>query len=347
MEKESSAQFILATGVGSLPHLNIKQACDFIENNFREGIIFWPQLTRYSFNENMYVQFSQGIPGVVVEETKKRIYLDNASQNFLKDMEESYLHILNNDYEYFAIREDYAAGFYEMLSRSKLLKGLEYFKGQTIGPISFGLTVTDQNGQAIIYHPEISEILVKVLTLRVKWQIRKIKAQNPELKIIIFIDEPYLVSVGTSFVTLKKEKIISDINELVKVIHEEGALAGIHCCGNTDWGVVLETELDILNFDAFSYLDNLLLYSGYLKKFLDRKGILAWGIVPNDKEALESSNVESLAKIIEKTGKEKNILRNNVLITSSCGCGTLSETLAEQINRLAIAVADKLSKKNH
>jgi hypothetical protein len=343
MERNFFDKPFLATGVGSLPHLEIKSACDFIENNFRDQIVFWPQLTKRSFNENMYVQFSQGLPGVTVDTQARKIYIATEKNNFLKEMEEAYLRSLNNDYEYFAVGQEYAAGFYEMLSRIKKLNNLKYFKGQIIGPISFGLTVTDQDGQAVIYNPDLSEIIVKVLTMKVKWQIRKIKNQNPKLKILIFIDEPYLVSIGTSFVAIKKEKIINNINELIDAIHAEGALAGIHCCGNTDWGMVLETKLDILNFDAFSYLDNLLLYSDSLKKFLDNQGILAWGIVPNDKEALVNSNIDILLGKIKNTGEKKNILRNNVLITPSCGCGTLSEQLAEEVHALAVGIANKLS----
>lgn len=345
MEKEFSRRFFLATGVGSLPHLNVKQACDFIENNFQNQILFWPQLVKRSFSENMYVQFSQGLPGIRVDKEAKKIYMDTGAETFLKDMEESYLHALNKDDEYFAIGEEYAAGFYEMLSRRALFNRTEYFKGQVIGPISFGLTVTDQNNQAIVYNPDLSEILVKVLAMKVKWQIRKIKNINPSLKIIMFIDEPYLVSIGTGFVTIKKEKIINDINELIDIIHEAGALAGIHCCGNTDWGIVLETNLDILNFDAYNYLNNLLLYSSALNKFLERQGILAWGIVPNEKESLLQATADTLVKIIETTGQGKNILKNKVLITPSCGCGTLDEFSAEKVHRLAGQIADTLAKK--
>ena len=262
-------------------------------------------------------------------------------------MEEAYLHALNKDYEYFAVGEEYAAGFYEMLSRRGLLNRAEYFKGQVIGPISFGLTVTDQNNEAIVYNPDLSEILVKVLAMKVKWQIKKIKNRNPALKIIMFIDEPYLVSIGTSFVAIKKERIINDINELIDIIHEEEAWAGIHCCGNTDWEMVLETKLDILNFDAYNYLDNLLLYSSALNKFLGRQGILAWGLVPNDKESLSQATVSTLVKIIETADREKDILKNNVLVTPSCGCGTLDEPSAEKVHQLAGQIADTLAKKKY
>ena len=134
MEKEFSNKFFLATGVGSLPHLNVKQACDFIEENFKNQILFWPQLVKRSFSENMYVQFSQGMPGVKIDREAKRIYIDTGLETFLKEMEEAYLHALNKDYEYFAVGEEYAAGFYEMLSRRALLNSAEYSRLDRLGP---------------------------------------------------------------------------------------------------------------------------------------------------------------------------------------------------------------------
>jgi hypothetical protein len=40
--------------------------------------------------------------------------------------------------------------------------------------------------------------------------------------------------------------------------------------GNTVWSLLLETRLDILSFDAYSYLENLSLYPKGLKTFLER-----------------------------------------------------------------------------
>jgi len=177
MDKNFFKKPFLATGVGSLPHLDVGQACDFIEDKFKKEIIYWPQLVKRSFSENMYVQFSEGIPGITVDAQAKKIYINAGSDNFLKEMETSYLHALNNDTDYFSIGPEYAAGFYEILSRDKLLSSLEYFKGQVIGPISFGLTITDQDGQAVIYNSDLSEILVKVLAMKARWQIKKIKSQ--------------------------------------------------------------------------------------------------------------------------------------------------------------------------
>lgn len=345
MENFLPPKKFFATGVGSLPHIDARTACQFILNNFKENLIFWPQMVKRSFLENMYVQFSQGLPGVVIEKEKQRIYFDTGSEDFLNEMEKAFNASLESDIDYFAISEEYALGFYEMLKLIQDLKDIVCFKGQIIGPISFGLTLKDQNNQPVFYNKDLQEIITKTLAMKAKWQIKKVRSKNEKLKTIIFIDEPYLVSVGSSYINLKKDDVVSQINEVALAIHEEEALAGIHCCGNTDWGMVLETQIDILNFDAYNFLETILLYPQQLKSFLGRGGILAWGIAPTTDAANEKNIKNLLIDKILKIGLEKDMLQNQIIITPSCGCGTLSAELAEEILKLSVGIAEGLNNK--
>ena len=65
-------------------------------------------------------------------------------------------------------------------------------------------------------------------------------------------------------------------------------------------GIVLNTKLDIVNFDAFFFAHNFSLFSDDIEKFLNRDGIIAWGIVPTlDVDALENTNINELIDIFE------------------------------------------------
>lgn len=333
----------LACGIGSFPSIDPKEACQFIHNYFKDDIIFWPQLTRKNFLENMYVQFSQGMPCVEIDNNNKTVFINNEKNNFEEELESSLGHYLDGDLDYFAISKDYACGFHAMLDLASKNK-YDFFKGQIIGPISFGLSVKQKNQQAVIYNQELYQAIVKVLIMKASWQIREIKKASPKSKIIIFIDEPYLVSVGSSFVSLDKSKIISDLNEIIQAIHENDAIAGIHCCGNTDWSIILEAQIDILSFDAYNYLDNLLLYKNEIKRFLSRDGILAWGIVPTSGGAsLEINKQESIEKIKQAVKKTEGLLPQEGIITPSCGTGTLDLETAKKIHVVACELAHDLS----
>ena len=94
---------------------------------------------------------------------------------------------------------------------------------------------------------------MKQSAFNARWQIRQLK--QTRANVILFVDEPYLSSFGSAFISLSREQVISLLNEVFDAIHAEGALAGVHCCGNTDWSVLLETSVDILNLDAYGYLE--------------------------------------------------------------------------------------------
>lgn len=335
----------LACGVGSVPFIDPKEASQFVHNHFKDDIIFWPQLSRRNFLENMYVQFSQGMPCVEIDNDKKTIFINNEKDNYEEELESCLQHYLDGDLDHFSISENYASGFYAMLDFASKNK-YDFFKGQLIGPISFGLSIKQKNQQAVIYNQDLYQATIKALAMKAAWQIREIKKANSKTKIIIFIDEPYLVSVGSSFVSLSKEKIISDINEIVQTIHQNDALAGIHCCGNTDWSIILGTQTDILSFDAYNYLDNLLLYKKEIKKFLEKDGILAWGIVPTS-EAVGSGieKQDLIGKIELAVKKSQGLITEDGIITPSCGCGTLDLELARKIHVLACELTHDLNLK--
>ncbi|MFC1703505.1 hypothetical protein ACFL1E_01800 [Candidatus Omnitrophota bacterium] len=337
----------IASAIGSMSLKDPEEACGFIIETFQNDLIFWPQLPRRSFYENMYVQYSEGLPGVVIDEKNQRIFVDTSAEKFMQELEASYQAYEQNDIDYFSMSQKCASGLYAMLRLLPKLTSFSAIKGQVIGPISFALSVTDQDKQPLMYNADVFEIITKTLAMKARWQIRKLKESNALLRTtVVFIDEPYLVSIGSSFVALKKEQVISSINAVIKAIHEEGALAGIHCCGNTDWSIVLETDLDILNFDAYSYAENLFLYKDVLKSFVDRKGIIAWGIVPTSQDVeLNEGSAKKLVEKLTTLSKEKNISLTRCLITPSCGCGSItSDELNILIHALTVKTANLLSR---
>ncbi len=344
----------LATAIGSTPHKEATRAIEQVFLNF-EQIPFWPQLPKRSFLESMYVQFSQKLPGVLIDQEKRTIYVNR--QQAEEQLEECYEHYLSDDSDYFAITPEYAQGFYTFLETLAKYE-VRYVKGQITGPISFGLTVTDENKCSIIYNPLLAEVLIKVLVMKAKWQIRNIKATHfrgypaSNVKIIIFIDEPYLSSVGSAYVNLKKEDIIRYIDEIIEAMHTEGAIVGIHCCGNTDWSIILDTKADIVSFDAYNFIDNFSVYTEKLKNFLARGSVLAWGIVPAS-EAIDQESIVTLKarlergidSLVKKGLPEKEIAKLS-LITPSCGTGTLSIEAAERTFELTRQISEIIREKS-
>jgi methionine synthase II (cobalamin-independent) len=299
-------------------------------------IPFWPQLPRRSPKENMIIQFSEGFPGVVIKGDKIHV---EPSANFESELEQIYVDCEQGNAHKYGISTEYAAGLYTFLSKAK---GNKIVKGQVTGPITWGLAVTDQDGLGILYDDTLAETAAKFLQLKASWQENILREISPNP--IIFVDEPYLVSLGSVFTPIPEEKVPVLLEEVFKGIK---GIKGLHCCGNTNWSVILDTTIDILSFDAYNYASSLSTHSAKVKSFLERGGSIAWGIVPNEEEALAKESSASLRDRLEEAMapftrdgvKFKQIITQG-LITPSCTLASLSLEVAN----LALELTAKLSR---
>ncbi|UCG82188.1 MAG: methionine synthase [Dehalococcoidia bacterium] len=326
----------LATAIGSMPHVDPHEACSQVLTHLPE-IPAWPQLPQRSFLENMYVQYSEGFPGVKLED--KRIWVDR-SQDLSKTLEQLYSDYLDDNSNNRAISHEYAAGLHIFINTAKK-EGIKAVKGQVTGPFSFGLTVADQDQRPVLYDEILADALAKHLRLKATWMEKLLSAISPNT--IIFIDEPYLSSLGSAFVSIPREQVIALLEETLGGIN---GLKAIHCCGNTDWSLILQTSIDILSFDAYSYGESLSLYPSEVKEFLERGGVIAWGIVPNEEPVLpgesESSlldNLEDKMGLLAKKGIDPDLIRSRCLITPSCSLASLSADEAGKALELTAAVS--------
>lgn len=331
----------LPTMIGSLPHTDPDEACSLVAHYLKD-IPAWPQLPKRSFAENMSVQFSQGFPAVVTKD--ERIYIDR-SQDWDEPLEELYTAYLANNTAKYAVSIEHAAGLYKFLSLGELTPLA--VKGQVTGPISWGLAVTDDSGRAVLYDDMLADAAAKLLRLKVSWQEKVLSKISKNT--IIFVDEPAMSSYGSAFFSLSPEKVTSFLEEVLGGINW---LKGVHCCGNTDWSVLLSTSTDIISFDTYNYAESLSLYPAEVKSFLSRNGAIAWGIVPNDAKQLAGETASSLKDRLEeamapftRNGIPFKQLVEQGLLTPSCGLASLSEEAAAQVLELLAELSQNIRKR--
>jgi hypothetical protein len=334
----------MATAIGSFPHTEPGKAIDIVFDALSDAPV-WPQLPKRSLNEQMEIQFSEGMPRAIIDHDKGRLFFDTSgdySEEFAT-FYESYMAALdpdsiNRDCSSMAISRDFSKGLYGFEERLKA-KALKYpfIKVQTTGPCSFALTVVDENKRAIYYNDEFRDVIVKALAMKCCWQIQKFRPYAD--KVICFIDEPILSAFGSStYISVKREEVVAIIGELVEAIHAENAIAGVHCCGNTDWTMLIDAGVDLINLDAFSYGDSIALYPDALRKFIADHGLIAWGIVPTSpviREQTLDSLMKRFTKVIDnlstKAGIDKGQILDQSLITPSCGTGSLAVSDAQMV----------------
>ena len=326
----------MITGIGSFPFTRVDEAIDLIFSTCR-GIPFWPQLPKRSPLENMYVPFLEGVPSIVSDEAAGSIFIDTERT---EGIEEFYENVAAGNTGAFAISERFIPGFYRFLERlGEIGDDLQFIKCQVTGPFSMGLGLKDEKDKPVIYNFAFYDIIKKALNMKAKWMIKTIQEAYPGVDIIIFFDEPYMVSFGSAYISISREEVIGALNE---VLEDLPARCGIHVCGNTDWSVPFQSDIDIVNYDAFAYLDTVFYYNDDLKTFLERGGWIAPGIVPSSLEVMEETPDtvrDRAAHFIEKIAGVTSPDRESILFTTSCGLGSLTVDQARRAMELLKHVA--------
>jgi hypothetical protein len=327
----------LPTMIGSMPHKDPRRACELV-SHYLKDIPAWPQLPSRRPEEGMVAQFGEGFPTLSLAEGKMVV---DTTRDLSRGLEAIYTAYLDGNAGAFPVSNEFAAGLDEFLKLTNLHPLA--VKGQVTGPISFGLSVLDASGKAIIYDDTLADAAAKLLHLKAKWQERELRRLSP--RTIIFVDEPGMASYGSAFFNLPKERITSLINDTLDGI---AGLKGIHCCGNTDWGLVVSTKTDILSFDAYNYGASLSLFPNEIKSFLGRGGAVAWGIVPNT-DALNKESAASLKDRLDEAmapftrhGVSYARLKEQALLTPSCSLATLTEDGAEQALVMLAALSARM-----
>lgn len=346
----------LPTLIGSLPVTNHQEALELIFSHTPD-IPLWPQLPSNRL-EGMLNQFIEGFPGVV--ETEERTYFDVGSEDFAEKQLaffEEYLAAIEEPAQLassgiFQISNDRAQGLYQLYEAVKEKPETTAVKGQITGPFTLLTGIHDQGQRLGYYDPTIREMVVKGLALKAGWQVQFLKDLG--LPVLLFIDEPALAGLGSSsFISISLEDIRQDLTEVIDAVHQAGGLAGIHVCANTDWDFLLSLDLDILSFDAYGFFDRLIVCKDKVHAFLDRGGIIAWGLVPtSEREHILKEDTDSLVSLWENQAEQladsrwnPETLLGQTLITPSCGTGSLSPELARQVLVLTRDVSAALRRK--
>lgn len=338
---------LATTHIGSLPFTEVEEALAF---SFNFDIPAWPQLPKYK-EEGMLWQFVRTFPGIDLQ--KERILTDTSEfeegmlrvyEDYVAIWEERKRDLLSKQLE-----RDFSKTFFPFLEKVKEQKCL-IVKGQITGPFTLGISLKTDKGETLIFREDLRDLLVKYLTLKALAQAYFLKQVAKE--VILFIDEPGLAGFGSSaYITLSRELVLEMLKEILNALKEFDCLTGIHVCANTSWDILLDSGVDIISFDSFSYFDRLAIFSDKLAHFLSQeKKFIAWGAVPTDAAILENLTAQQVLEkfqsqfkdLAQKISLEEGELLKKSMLTPSCGLGSLNEEKAQRVLSLLSNLKENL-----
>ncbi|MDD4586832.1 MAG: hypothetical protein PHC60_00350 [Heliobacteriaceae bacterium] len=337
----------LATGIGSVPGRDVGQALQMIAKHC-PAIPHWPQMPGYNATEGLIEQYLAPLDqaGLLNREPGRSAYIDPADEKFPEALARFYEQFLAAEEDPaslagYAFPAKNAAGYYALVATFENRQWPvtpAYIKGQLTGPVTLGLQLCDRRRRSAYYDPQLKDVVVKNAALQAAWQARDLGRLG--YPVIIFIDEPGMYALGSStHITLNPTEVVADINEVVDALHRHNAVAGVHVCAGTDWGVLLQSRAEIINFDAYSYFASLAVYPAEITAFLRQGGFLAWGIVPTQEAVFQESGASLLKRYeagvqqLGKRGVPVDLLLSQTVFTPACGTGTLPVETAEAVYR--------------
>jgi len=277
---------LLTTAMAVMPHADVDRALDIA---LSLDIPFWPQLPRYNYHEDMYVQASEHFPGIVLDLEKRTLRF--SLEKFMNELEETMAHF--EEPEYFDISDTYSVVYTKFLQMD--FSDRQAIRGQLEGPISFGLNVHDQDNRPILFDDTVRPFMLEFMAKRVNVQLTRLKTLNPNA--FMFIDEPGLQFLFSAMAGYGDRAARQDMEAFFSMTQRP---RGVHLCGNPDWDFLLGQDLDILSMDVYSNGEVFASYAASIRRFLDRGGFIVWGIVPTNFEPFEKESILSLEKRLEE-----------------------------------------------
>jgi hypothetical protein len=268
-----------------MPHTDLNRALDMA---LSLDVPFWPQLPNYSYYEDMYVQAGEHFPGIVLDMDKRTLRF--SQDKFIKELEETLAHF--DEPVFFDVSETYSAVYHRFLKLD--LTGRPSIRGQLEGPVSFGFNILDQDERPILFDDTVRPFMFDFMAQRVNVQLERLKKRNSNA--FMFVDEPgmqFLFSALSGYDNIKAK------GELDQFFAQIDRPRGIHLCGNPDWDFMLNLDLDVLSLDVYTNAEIISSSAGGIKRFLDRGGVIVWGIVPTGFENFGREDLNSLIQRLE------------------------------------------------
>jgi len=304
---------LLTTAMAVMPHTDADKA---IEAALSLDIPFWPQLPRLSYYEDMYVQASEHFPGMVMNLEKKTLSFD--STRFALELEEALAGM--DDPEYFDISEQFSAVYPRFLELD--LSARPAIRGQLEGPVSFGFNVKDENDRPILFDDTVRPFMMDFMAKRVNIQLARLKKINANA--FMYVDEPGLQFIFSALSGYDQTAARNDMDNFFAGIERP---RGVHLCGNPDWDFLLNMDLDILSLDVYTNGEIFVNYAKAIKGFLERGGVLCWGIVPTNFEPFLMESIDTLENrmvslwdALAKKGVDRDFLLSRSLLSPATCC---------------------------
>jgi len=307
------------TGVTELPHRATGQALDFA---FAPDVPTAPRLPRRSPAESALAQALVGVPGVTLGEGG-RIAID--------------IDALDADAPVFTdLASEPFGGYRAFLKRLQVRRHAGPVHWELIGPISVGLALRRAGAE-----PDVAfQVALRAVRARLIALAAAFRDAAPGSSQLIVLDEPSAAELGRRDFPLAPGEATDLLSAAMAAVEPIGTV-GVRARAGTDVALLLEAGPRVI---ALPVTSDLVAYAGYLDRFLERGGWVAWGVVATEGPIADTPTrawhrVSSLWCELVQRGCDAKVLRRQCLFTTDGGLAAHAPAVAVQITATVADVA--------
>lgn len=213
-------------------------------------------------------------------------------------------------------------------------------KVQLAGPVTLGLALLDGGAR----NAKAWSLAATVVRGRVKALLAEVAAVLPSSPVVVVLDEPGLTAYPKPGFPLGAEDTIDLLSSALAAAGGDHVLAGVHCCGPTDWRLVLHAGPDLLSLPVDATVGE---DAAGLGGFLDRGGWISWGAVPTDRplgdrEDVHWRRLNTLWGELARNGCDPTRLRMQAVVTPACGLALHRPAQVEHVYGLVRRMAERV-----
>lgn len=313
-----------ALGIGSLPHLDAREAAEFAIGEFEIATI--PTLPARSPAESMIAQAVVGLPGISIDQSggitvePERVSIGESTR--------------------IDLGHDAFVGFNSFLEHAKRT-GLDGspVKWQYVGPVTLGVAL-QRAGLDVVTAFDAASATLRTQLADISDAVAKALPRSPQM---VVLDEPWFADLMTPGFPIPPDEAIDRMSSAMATLPST-SLVGIHCCAPCDVATLLASGPSVVSLPASPELVE---WSGYLSRYLADGGIIAWGVVPTDGPIPVTADrfwraLSDLWCTLVQRGCDPVMLRRNSIVTPHCGLAMHSESAARQVAQLTAEVAKRV-----
>lgn len=311
-------------GIGSLPHSDLGAAAAFAIAEFDIATI--PTMPQRSIAETMIAQAVLGIPGFGIDDEGSPV-VETAPTATMGPIVTDLGH-------------DAFAGLFAFLDlAAKVNLDGAPVKWQFVGPVTLGVALEHAGVDTSIAF-DLAAAAVRAHLIALSEAITEALPNSPQM---VVLDEPWFAELMTPGFPIPPDHAIDLMSSAMAAL-PASTVVGVHCCAPCDIATLLASGPSVISVPVSPEIVN---WAGYLTRFLDDGGIIAWGAVPTDGPipSIPERPWRALSDLwctLVQRGCDPVLLRRQSIVTPQCGLAWHSASIARRIARLNADVGKRV-----